>query len=270
MRHFLIHSLFLFSLTAWAGLAYAQDEIPRQTVLVTCEGDPLEVTSSQSSFGAPIVDIGILCADAISIVLSTPFEGDNAENKDWNVDVTFGEKKITNYLFSETLRIVGPQGPPGPKGDMGDPGTGGSRAVLVRPRIAVILRTSDPDRRIILQAPNVAPGRYAAHILINFFLFEPQNAEGQLICRVNGPSGELEITSNISSNRGIMEFGSEEYFRAVINFDPGSSIFNVEGPFIVSSTVVSCELEVDGGGTAVVFPVGTFVPVSVFEEAVSF
>lgn len=246
------------------GAALAQEEIPRQSILMTCDGDPPLVSFVQKSFGAPNVEIDTPCADAISFILSTPFPD---PNKDWDIKVTIGDRKFVNYLFVEILRIPGPQGPQGAKGDMGDPGIGGTRPIFLRQAPNTAQLIDNTPNRIVLTANNAGQGPFAAHIIVEY---DSKGNEGTISC-TSGPIGsgiEVTRTAVVPPARGRIEFGNPELLPTGVT---GSEITQLTGqlPFIATITQVVCHAEVNGDGQAIVFPVGTFLPVSVL-PAVNF
>ena len=106
-------------------LARVADAQSARAVTITCAGDPSVVLSSSSSAGAPVVNAGLACAQALSDVLSVPA---GTEDTRWDVQTSalsdkVGKERVT-YMIVETLR--GPQGPAGPQGASGGPGPQGN------------------------------------------------------------------------------------------------------------------------------------------------
>jgi hypothetical protein len=104
-----------------AGEAHAQSA---RAVTFVCFGDPALVVTSTSSQGAPTVDSGVPCAQALSDLLSVP-PGDNETR--WEVQATAtadkAGKERLSYMVVENAR--GPAGPPGPQGESGPAGPQG-------------------------------------------------------------------------------------------------------------------------------------------------
>ncbi len=103
-----------------AGTAHADT----RAVTFTCAGDPATVLTSSSSQGAPIVNAGLPCAQALADVVSVA-PGDDESR--WEVQAAaiadkLGKERLT-YTVVENRR--GPAGPLGPQGASGSPGPQG-------------------------------------------------------------------------------------------------------------------------------------------------
>jgi hypothetical protein len=239
----------LVSFLAFASLGVSDSEAQpadiRQAVLLTCDGIPLVVLSSQSSFGAPIVAVGTPCATAISTVVSAPLE----EGRGWDVNVTFGDKKVTNYAIVEIDEVPGPQGPAGPKGDTGDPGSSGARVLVLRSGTRQGI-DSLPGR-IVLAPSSSPPGPYIGRAIVSYDTF---GKSGEVRCKLGADPGDPETVVVAPPSQGEFSIGEVTIFP--------TNPFGGE-PQRFRLPVVTCFALVDGDGIASIEAVrATMIPVS--------
>jgi hypothetical protein len=102
----------------------AAAQVPRRAVVFTCGDNPSVVLSAVSSVSAPVLSLGMLCAQALADVVSVP-PGD-VDTK-WEVLAVLtpdrGGRSLVTYSVVESQR--GPQGPAGPAGPDGPMGVQG-------------------------------------------------------------------------------------------------------------------------------------------------
>jgi len=245
MRKNFLGALSLFALASLNITdLYAQPADVRKAVLLTCDGIPIVVVSSQSSFGAPAVALGMPCADAVAAIVSAPLE----DGRGWDVNVTYGDKKITNYAIVEVDKIPGPPGPEGPKGDMGDPGIGGARVLLLKNNGVQL--DSLPNR--IVMVSDETPGPFIGQAVVEY---DTLGNIGQVRCQLGrGPGSPPEVVGVAPPSQGVLVLGDTDIFPT------DTAPFEIR-PF--EGALVTCFAVVDGDGTAIVTRGrATLIPVS--------